>query len=343
MRRFKGFTLIELLVVIAIIALLLAILMPAFEKAKEIARTVPCLANHRTLATAWTVYAANNNDECPNGSYGDKGFSRRTAGYPTGAPEYRGWVTTVLDPSTNGYLARNLRTFDDRLQGIREGSLWPYVKDLDAYHCGGDTSDRYKDSNPQGAYWLSYAMTRMSTLWGRGKGKEPLRRGMLIKYAGHVSNPSDSYIFVEKGEKSSEVTGTWLFGSLGVPWANGSTPPYYRTFKGDPANWRWIDKLGAFHTDGATLGFADGHAEKRNWKDGEDYTSATTGYNTRNRTLGYINDDNAEMDDPQAIQPYNPDILYMFEHYPRSRRSAKYLDPTTGYGVNGLGYLQSTP
>ena len=55
-RTLKAFTLIELLVVVAIIALLVAILVPALQKAKPQTRQVVCLANLHSIGTAAMVY-----------------------------------------------------------------------------------------------------------------------------------------------------------------------------------------------------------------------------------------------------------------------------------------------
>jgi len=57
--------LIELLVVIAIIALLLAILLPALGKAKELARRTVCATNHKQIGISMNVYGHDNNSSLP--------------------------------------------------------------------------------------------------------------------------------------------------------------------------------------------------------------------------------------------------------------------------------------
>src|SRR4051794_5633618 len=55
-RRRHGFTLVELLVVIAIIGLLVAILLPAVQAARESARRASCTSSLRQLGIALQTY-----------------------------------------------------------------------------------------------------------------------------------------------------------------------------------------------------------------------------------------------------------------------------------------------
>ena len=64
----RAFTLLEVLVVVAIIALLVAILLPSLDQARQHVRRVTCQANLRQIAQAWEMYLRDSHDHFLRGT-----------------------------------------------------------------------------------------------------------------------------------------------------------------------------------------------------------------------------------------------------------------------------------
>lgn len=66
-RKRKGFTLIELMIVIAIIAILAAILVPNFIRARAQGQVTACKSNLKNIGTALEMYSTDNAGRFPTG------------------------------------------------------------------------------------------------------------------------------------------------------------------------------------------------------------------------------------------------------------------------------------
>ncbi|MBN1911199.1 MAG: DUF1559 domain-containing protein [Pirellulales bacterium] len=89
----RGFTLVELLVVIAIIGILIALLLPAVQAAREAARRIQCTSHQKQIGVALLGH------ESAHKRFPSAGWSRYWVGEPergTGKDQPGGWIFNIL-------------------------------------------------------------------------------------------------------------------------------------------------------------------------------------------------------------------------------------------------------
>ncbi len=234
MGKGKGFTLIELLVVIAVIALLIAILIPVLNLAREQGQRVVCLSNLRQLTLAWILYAEENDGNLVYGA----AFGRRERRYREKRTILEGWMGKAFHSTRSA-----------AIENPDKGTLWPYVRDIDVYRCPrGRTGHAATYAIVLGAngHPVEGVQIENTNVWelpepGKRVGKTVLK---LTKLTDIISpGAAQRAVFVDRGQR---ITGFYV-SYLYPKWDGDSVPPIH-------------------HSDGVTLSMADGHVEYWKWK-----------------------------------------------------------------------------
>jgi prepilin-type N-terminal cleavage/methylation domain-containing protein/prepilin-type processing-associated H-X9-DG protein len=186
--RKRAFTLIELLVVIAIIAVLMAILMPSLNKAREQGKRAACLGNLKQLQLAWTMYADDNDEKIVNGD-----TEEYTNQYNAGGVHYNetAWVKKDWDGAMTKLQKEN---------AIRSGALYQYLKTIKVYKCPTGRSIQ----NECRMYSVVDGMN--CTILGDFSNNAPVK---LVKRRTQVKYPAMRGVFLDDGGTGGATLGGW--------------------------------------------------------------------------------------------------------------------------------------
>jgi prepilin-type N-terminal cleavage/methylation domain-containing protein/prepilin-type processing-associated H-X9-DG protein len=272
MKKRNAFTLVELLVVIAIIALLMAVLLPALNRAREQGKRIVCLSNLKQLTLAWMNYASANNDKLVNGAPFNPGGTPPAGTCPLPPTGLSADVLAIVPPVGSTFYASHKDElpwvgpayafngnswFSDRVQSeclqklaIRSGALWKYAQNEKTYNCptgekGHLLSFMLIDSM-NGKYMWNYQITKTNNT-----------QTVMPKNINEIKSASARMVFLDEGSPS---------------------PDSYAVYSGSQY---WFDPPMARHGGGTDVSYADGHAGRIMWKASETLEAA------KNNTYDY--------------------------------------------------------
>jgi prepilin-type N-terminal cleavage/methylation domain-containing protein/prepilin-type processing-associated H-X9-DG protein len=248
LRTRGGFTLIELLVVVAIVAILIAMLVPSFVRARDRVRETYCMANEKQIGHALYYYANDNSGYCV-----PRGISRSNGS---------GWAGPVGYPLMSDGFTQDAYWSDQILLGQYAGNttgdatpmiyVYGTVCRRSPFVCPSDKTNPYIDANTA---HLSYGMgPNFPTIIPPGTvGASPPYANMWKLAA--AERPAQEMVVVDAlGERFSPgaVIDPFPFPGSAEPLENFSWN------EGAPnSKYGWAKR----HAGGANVLFVDGHVD----------------------------------------------------------------------------------